>query len=230
VRIPGTVLGSVADDIAGRLGLPRGVQVIAGTTDGVAAFLATGASEIGDAVTSLGSTLVVKMLSNAPLFDAASGVYSHRLGDLWLPGGASNTGGAALLRFFTMERMAELTPRLRPDRPTGLAYYPLPAPGERFPIRDPEKPSVTEPRPDDDALFFQGLLEGIAEVEATAYERLRALGAPPVRSVRTVGGGAQNPAWTAIRARRLGIAMPEPVSLEAAYGAALLARRGAAAA
>ena len=230
VRSPGAVLGPVDDKVSDRLGLPRGVRVIAGTTDGVAAFLATGASEIGDAVTSLGSTLVVKMLSNAPLFDAASGVYSHRLGALWLPGGASNAGGAALLHFFTAERMVELTPRLQPDRPTGLAYYPLPASGERFPIRDPGKLSVTEPRPDDDALFFQGLLEGIAEIEATAYRRLRDLGAPPVRSIRTVGGGAQNAAWTAIRARRLGVAMPEPVSLEAAYGTALLAQRGAASA
>lgn len=227
-RIPGTALGPVADGVAARFGLPRDVRVVAGTTDGVAAFLATGASEIGDAVTSLGSTLVVKMLSDRPLFDAASGVYSHRLGDRWLPGGASNTGGAALLRFFTAEQMAELEPRLQPDRPTGLSYYPLPAPGERFPINDPAKPSVTEPRPEDDALFFQALLEGIADVEALAYRRLRDLGAPPLRSVRTVGGGARNPAWSEIRARRLGVSMPRPTSLEAAYGTALLARMGAA--
>ncbi|WP_119460798.1 xylulokinase [Rhodospirillaceae bacterium SYSU D60014] len=230
VRVPGTVLGPVDDKVADQLGLPRGVRMVAGTTDGVAAFLATGAFEIGDAVTSLGSTLVVKLLSNAPLFDATSGVYSHRLGDLWLPGGASNSGGAALLRFFTAERMVELTPRLQPDRPTGLSYYPLPASGERFPIHDPGKSSITEPRPDDDALFLQGLLEGIAEIEVTAYRHLRDLGAPALRSVRNVGGGAQNPAWTAIRARRLGVAMPEPVSLEAAYGTALLAQRGAASA
>jgi sugar (pentulose or hexulose) kinase len=41
--------------------------------------------------------------------------------------------------------------------------------------------------------------------------------------VRTVGGGAANRAWTAIRARRLGVPMPEPLSGEAAFGAALLA-------
>jgi hypothetical protein len=44
----------------------------------------------GDAVTSLGSTLAIKMLSAVPVDDSSRGVYSHRLGDLWLAGGASN--------------------------------------------------------------------------------------------------------------------------------------------
>ena len=80
-------------------------------------------------------------------------------------------------------------------------------------------------RPDDDATFLQGLLEGIAGVEARAYALLARLGGPPVRSVRTVGGGAANRAWTRIRAARLGVPLLEPASLEAAYGTALLARR-----
>ncbi len=64
-------------------------------------------------------------------------------------------------------------------------------------------------------------------MEARGYALLRELGAPPLRSLRTVGGGANNPAWTAIRQRRLGgVPMLEPLSLEAAYGTALLARQG----
>ncbi|MDE3175204.1 MAG: carbohydrate kinase, partial [Pseudomonadota bacterium] len=47
------------------------------------------------------------------------------------------------------------------------------------------------------------------------------------RSVRSVGGGARNPAWTRIRARVLGVALLAPRSDEAAYGAALLAKAGA---
>ena len=42
-----------------------------------------------------------------------------------------------------------------------------------------------------------------------------------------MGGGAANPAWTAIRASLLGVPLLPPVNLEAAYGAALLARGGA---
>jgi sugar (pentulose or hexulose) kinase len=113
---------------------------------------------------------------------------------------------------------------LRPEAPTGLDWHPLPARGERFPIADPEL--TFEPaRPTDEATLLQGLLEGIAAVEARGYALLADLGGPPLRSVRTVGGGAANPAWSRIRARLLGVPLLEPTSLEAAYGTALLARR-----
>jgi sugar (pentulose or hexulose) kinase len=205
------------------IGRWRDAVVVAGTTDGCASFLATGAAQPGDGVTSLGTTLTLKLLSDRPVFDPASGVYSHRLGERWLAGGASNTGGGALLRFFSAERMRALEPLLDPVLPTGLRLHPLPKPGERFPVADPAMESRHEPRDPDDARFFQALLEGIADVEAQGYARLAELGAPALRSVRTVGGGAANAAWTAIRARRLGVRMAEPESVEAAYGTALLA-------
>ena len=91
---------------------------------------------------------------------------------------------------------------------------------------DPALAPRVSPRPDDPALFLQGLLEGIAEIEALAYGRLRELGGPALRSVRTVGGGARNAAWTQIRARRLCVSLPPAEQEEAAYGAALLARDG----
>ncbi|MCB1884082.1 MAG: FGGY-family carbohydrate kinase [Geminicoccaceae bacterium] len=227
VAEPGTPIGPVEPGLARRLGLAEGCLAVAGTTDGCASFLATGASEAGDGVTALGSTLTLKLLSDAPVFAPAFGVYSHRILGRWLVGGASNTGGAALLRFFTGERMAELTPGLDPDDPVGLDWHPLPGRGERFPVADPGMTFEPEGRPADDARFFQALLEGIAGVEADAYRRLEDLGAPTLRSVRTVGGGAGNPAWTRIREGLLGVPMKEPVHLEAAYGAALLARIGA---
>ena len=102
------------------LGLPADTLVVAGTTDGCAAFLATGADQAGDAVTSLGTTLVLKLLSDTPIFAPEFGIYSHRIGDQWLAGGASNSGGAALLQFFSGEQMNVLEPLLDPDRPTGL--------------------------------------------------------------------------------------------------------------
>ncbi len=169
---------------------------------------------------------MVKQLADRPLFDPASGVYSHRLGELWLPGGASNSGGAALARFFDVETIERLSAALQPDQPTGLDYYPLPDAGERFPVNDPAKPSITDPRPADDAVFLQGLLEGIAAIELLAYQSLYRLGAPPLRRLRTVGGGASNPAWTAIRKRRLGVELLDADNTEAAFGAARLARKG----
>src|SRR3954465_6340140 len=205
VLVPGTPFAEIDPNVARTLGLSPSTRIAAGTTDGVAAFIATRADQPGDAVTSLGTTLVVKLLAERPVFAADQGIYSHRLGDRWLAGGASNTGGAALLAHFSAAQLEAMTPRLNPARPTGLDYYPLPKPGERFPIADPNLVPRVTPRPDDDVTFFQGLLEGIAAVEARAYRRLAELGAPALRRVISIGGGAKNPAWSEIRQRLLGV-------------------------
>lgn len=218
----GTILPAIAD----RYGLPRDVAIVAGTTDGCAAFLASGASDPGDGVTSLGTTLTLKLLSAKPVFAPEYGIYSHRIGDQWLAGGASNSGGAALAVHFTRDDIVRLTPLIDPGHPTGLDYYPLPKPGERFPINDPTMASRVTPKPDDQRLFFQGLLEGIAGVEALGYRRLAELGATPLKTLRTVGGGAANEPWTRIRERLLKIASQPSLSEHAAVGAARLAWRG----
>jgi sugar (pentulose or hexulose) kinase len=224
VVAPGTAISEIGADQARAFGLTGGVIVAAGTTDGCASFLATGADAVGDAVTALGTTLTLKVLAAEPVFDPSAGVYSHRLGDHWLAGGASNTGGAVLAAQFTAKAMRDLEARLDPDRETGLDYYPLPRPGERFPVADPALSPRLEPRPDDDARFFQGLLEGIARIEAQGYRRLKELGGPSLRRVLTVGGGARNEAWTRIRARLLRAPVERAASEEAAIGAARLAR------
>ena len=226
VRPPGARLAPLLPAIAERYGLPAGCQVVHGTTDGNAAFLAAGSFEPGQAVTSLGSTLTLKLVSAEPVFAPAYGVYSHRLLGNWLAGGASNTGGAALAAHFSVEEIERLSPALKPDEPTGLDYYPLPTPGERFPIADPGLEPRTSPRPADDAVFLQGLLEGIARIELDAYARLAELGATPVTQVISVGGGAANEVWTRIRARVLGLPVSAAANPEAAFGAARLARLG----
>jgi hypothetical protein len=137
VLVPGTPFAGIDPKIAAELGLSGSARIAAGTTDGVAAFIAARADAPGDAVTSLGTTLVVKLLATQPIFAADQGVYSHRLGERWLAGGASNSGGGALLAHFSAAEMERLTPQLRPKEPIGLDYYPLPKPGERFPIADP---------------------------------------------------------------------------------------------
>ena len=58
----------------------------AGAADSNAAFLAAGVDSVGEAVSSLGSTFAVKLLSNSRVDNAAYGIYSHRLGDAWLVG------------------------------------------------------------------------------------------------------------------------------------------------
>ncbi len=222
----GNRTGTISAETAGRFGLPLDVAIVAGTTDGCAAFLASGASQPGDGVTSLGTTLTLKLLSDRPVFAPAYGIYSHRIGDQWLAGGASNTGGAVLAQFFSKDDIARLTPQLDPDLPTGLDFYPLARSGERFPINDPTYPPRLEPRPADDRIFLQALLEGIAAIEAKAYARLAELGASRSQTIRSTGGGAANPAWTKIRLRALAVPEQPSLSEHAAVGAARLAWRG----
>jgi sugar (pentulose or hexulose) kinase len=223
---PGRKVGQLSLESAGATGLPQDTQLVTGTTDSTAAVLATGAGTPGDAVTTLGSTLVLKLLSERPITAPEYGVYSHRLGDLWLVGGASNAGAAVCAHYFTPERMQALTPALDPDRDTGLDYYPLLTPGERFPVNDPDYAPRLGPRPAQDALFFQGILEGLSRIEARGYGLLQDLGAPRPRRVLSIGGGATNPAWRRIRERLLGVPVLLAEHQEAAYGTARLARSG----
>lgn len=223
---PGQAVAAITPAIATQFDLPQTAVVVAGTTDGCASFLATGADKPGDGVTALGSTLTLKLLSDKPIFAPDYGIYSHKVLGMWLAGGASNTGGKVLASFFDAPAIAELSSGIDADRPTGLDYYPLQQAGERFPLNDPRLAPRLDPRPTDDRQFLQGLLEGIASIEALGYRRLSELGAPALRSIRSVGGGAANPAWTAIRQRKLNVPFENVHSGEAAAGAARLALAG----
>ncbi|RWN53200.1 MAG: carbohydrate kinase [Mesorhizobium sp.] len=227
---PGDVTGKLTANAADLFGLARNVAVVAGTTDGCASFLATGAAAAGNGVTALGSSLTIKILSDRPISAPQFGIYSHRLGDAYLAGGASNSGGKVLAQHFSLARIIELSAAMDPMTETGLDYYPLPAVGERFPVADPALPPRLTPRPADDADYLKAMFEGIAAIEALGYRRLAELGAPRLTSIRSVGGGAANPAWTAIRQRKLGVDFLPALSDEAAAGTARLALMGAIAA
>ena len=226
----GTAVAQIDSKQAEALGLPNSLQLVTGTTDSIAAFIATGADKVGDAVTSLGSTLVLKLISDQPIFSPEHGIYSHRLNNQWLVGGASNSGAKVLQHYFSQTQIDEMTTELSPEKPTGLDYYPLLKAGERFPVADTTKQPKLSPRPESDIEFFQGVLEGIATIEKRGYEKLVELGAPAVTSVRSVGGGSKNKAWTNIRKNKLKVDMLSDIRgsafTEAAYGSALLALLG----
>ena len=221
----GHQIGTLAAHLGERWGLSSDTRILAGTTDSTASFMATGATP-GDAVTSLGSTLVLKVLSSQPLFAPEYGIYSHRLGDNWLVGGASNSGGAVLQAYFTAAEIERFAALINVDTPTGLDYYPLLAAGERFPINDPTLMPRLQPRPADDVLFYQGILEGIATIENRGYRKLADLGAPWPGQIITTGGGAANVPWRTIRSRLTGVPVTAATHQQAAFGAALLALKG----
>lgn len=223
VLAPGAKIGPIQPAIARRFEIPASSTIKTGTTDSIAAFLASGASCQGDAVTSLGSTLVLKLLSSVAINDSDSGIYSHRLGQQWLVGGASNTGGAVLSHYFSPDELQRLSQRINPAVGSGLDYYPLLKAGERFPINDPNLAPRLTPRPSDPVDFLHGLLESMARIEALGYQKLTDLGGGTVKRIYTAGGGAHNEIWQALRSRLLNIPLVPSLNREAAYGTARLA-------
>ena len=225
VVIPGSSVGN-AGKLLQSLGVAESATIRAGTTDSTASFLATGVDKTDCGVTTLGSTLVIKQLSDHEITDLPRGIYSHRLGDKWLTGGASNSGGAVLANYFSLEDVKALSKQIDPLQPSGLDYYPLITPGERFPVNDPNRQPALIPRPQEDRVFLQGMLEGIAKIEKLGYLTLNSLGCDRITTVTTAGGGAANKAWTQIRERILGYPVTVARHAEAAYGSALLAKYG----
>jgi len=223
VVAPGEIIGTIQAQVAARFGIARDCAIHAGTTDSIAAFMASGVHESGIGVTSLGTTLVLKQLSKQRIEAPEYGIYSHRYGELWLVGGASNAGAGVLRAYFDDAQLAALSARIDPLRDSPLDYYPLPKTGERFPVNDANLAPRLSPRPADDGEFLHGLLQGLARIEAAGYAKLAALGAAPITRVVSNGGGAKNRVWQQMRARILGVPVTISNHAQAACGAALLA-------
>ncbi|WP_108482185.1 FGGY-family carbohydrate kinase [Oceaniglobus ichthyenteri] len=223
VVAPGAEITSISARLADELGLSRRTRIHAGTTDSIAAFLACADPMPGVAVTSIGTTLAIKILSQQRIDDPATGLYSHRLGDHWLVGGASNTGGGVLKHYFSDEELITLSQNIDPEIDTGLEYYPLLSAGERFPINDPKLEPRLSPRPENDVEFLHGLFEGIARIEGLCYQRITQAGGTMPHKIFTAGGAARNSVFTRIRSRYLPVPPTTAKHTEAAIGAAKLA-------
>ena len=226
VVAPGAIIGTIQSDIATHFDINPKCLIHAGTTDSTAAFIASGVTQIGIGVTSLGSTLVLKQLSKHRIDAPEYGVYSHRYGDLWLVGGASNCGASVLKRFFSDAQLTTLSAQINPLQTSPLDYYPLSKTGERFPINDAQLTPKLEPRPKSDVEFLHGLLQGLTQVEVAGYKKLAELGAPTLEHVISNGGGAKNEVWKMMRQTLLEVPVDTAAHAEAAYGTALLSHNG----
>ena len=226
VYAPGTITGKLTEKNQKLFGINKTVHIVTGTTDSIAGFLATGASQVGDAVTSLGSTLVIKILSNKAINSAKEGIYSHKINNAWLAGGASNAGCSVLKQQFDNASLQALSAKLNFDQPTGLNYYPLPATGERFPENNANKQACLVPRPEDDTEFLQAILEALTAIEKQGYKVLEKKGTPAIKQLFTVGGGTRNKKWMQYRSEQLDSEVIIPEYTEACFGTALLAKQG----
>ncbi|GAA4210802.1 FGGY-family carbohydrate kinase [Actinocatenispora rupis] len=227
---PGTDLGVLSAEAAEYTGLPVGIPVRAGMTDGCAAQLAAGALTEGAWNAVLGTTLVLKGVTAQRLTDPGGAVYSHRHPDGgWLPGGASSAGAGAIAAAYPGLGHAELdalADRARRYEPAGALSYPIAVPGERFPFVDPAAEPFVVGDLADDADRYAALLQGVAFVERLSYAYLRALGARTDGPITLTGGGARSTYWNQLRADVLGRPLRVPDGAEPAVGMAVLAAAG----
>src|SRR5579875_412743 len=226
VEAPTSVVGTVCVSSALETGLPLGTEVVLGMTDGCAAQVACGTSHVGQFVTVLGTTLVVKGVQGALYPDPTGAVYSHRHpSGWWLPGGASNTGGEAL-SVFAQDRFPDLERAAARRGAASVVRYPLLRAGERFPFVAPQARAFDLGSPSDEVESFRSSLEGVAFVERLAYDHLRHLGMQVVAPILSAGGGSRSELWSAIRATTLGAPLARVAHPDTSFGACVLAAAG----
>ena len=224
IVLPGVTIGKVTAEAAEMSGLPAGVPVVSGCTDGTAGCLASGASKPGDLNITLGTTLVFKAISPTPLIDPDGAIYNHRHpAGGFLPGAACNAGAEWVAKYFEKSDLDALGRQIADALPSGQIVYPLVKTGERFPFSSFSAKGFGLEAIADPAMRFAAGMEGIAFLERLGIEKLQRLGLAISDRVFATGGAASNETWLRIRAsvnRRTYAVSEQP---ECAAGAAILA-------
>lgn len=225
VQAPGSVLGEVTGKAAAETGLHIGTKVIAGCSDGYASALASGAVGLGDFCTTIGTTLVIKGVTDKLILDPKGRVYCHLHPEGWyMPGGAANIGGRVLAEQY-QGRFDELNQTVDALTPTGIIGYPLTGTGERFPFLHREAVGFRCGEGDERQLYA-ATLEGVAFAERLSYRVLEKLGCRIGERIYTAGGAVKSDPWSRVRASVLNRELLVPEVVEAAMGSALLAACG----
>ncbi|MEM7642929.1 MAG: xylulokinase [Pseudomonadota bacterium] len=220
------ISASLRDDIADRLGLPRGTPVAGGAGDNAAAAMGTGAVAPGQGFVSLGTSGVLFVSSNAYSPDPGTAVHTfcHAVPDTWHQMGVilSCTDSLEWAARLTGQDAATLTSGdlEAPGRPLFLPYLG----GERTPHNDADVRGTLlgiEHGTDAQALA-RAVMEGVAYAIADSLDALRATGTP-IERLLAVGGGARSDLWLQMIATTLDL--PLHVPKDGQFGAALGACR-----
>ncbi len=226
VILTGEIIGEVSAGVAEELGLSPKTLVVAGATDGTAAFYASGANSLGDLSSTLGTTLVLRGISKSLIRDPLGRVYCHRHPEgTWLPGGASNTGGECLQKLFPGEDYQAWDRKVSRSvsLPTRIVFYPLMREGERLPFSCQEARSFKIGEEKDREELYAACLEGVGYVERFAIKLLEKLGVDKIERIFASGSGAKSELWCKIRASISALPLYVPASAEAAMGACVIA-------
>lgn len=218
----GTVIGKLDKRVAETLGLSPNIKVAVGITDGCASQIASGAIKLGDWNTTIGTTLVIKGVTQNQLVDPLGRLYSHRhpMG-YWMPGGAGNIGADWVSQDFAGQ-LDQLNEKAKQLIPSPYISYPLRQRGERFPFIAPNAEGF-EPAGLSPEERFTANMEGVAFVEKYAYDMIGRLSGEEISAVYTAGGASNSEVWVKIRSNVLNLPIYKMKHTSGAVGAAILA-------
>ncbi len=242
------MVGGLTAEAAAATGLPAGLPVIAGGSDGAMASLGTGIATPGQMVITVGTSGAVRKVVAEPWFDPGERTFCYLLTDrvgngdtgahsnpspLWFIGGAINNGGLTLQ--WTREK-------LYPDLVGAAGYEQLAADaasvppgaegvfllpyfaGERSPHWAPKDRGMLYGlgMQHNRAHFARAAMEGVANCLADVWDAL--YGSETSNEVvRLTGGITRTPLWSQILADMLGVPlMALEVADTSATGAGLL--------
>jgi gluconokinase len=221
-----------------KAGLPDGVSLVIGASDGVLSTLGAGAVGPGEFTAMIGTSGAVRVCDPEPKTDPAVRNWCYNLtDDLWVLGGAINNGGLALDWVRQALAAGENAPEDyndlvedavngAPPGSEGLVFLPL-LTGERSPYYNGHARGVmfgltlNHRRPH----LVRATLEGVVYAMHAVFSSLQRLGVAggTVRDVRASGSFMRSPAWVQIMADVFGHAVTVPGEPEgAAFGAAAL--------
>jgi len=222
VKPSGEPLGTIQAGLAIQWGLPEGIIVTTGMTDGCASQVASGAVSPGQWNTTIGTTLVIKGVTAQAVADPTGAIYNHRHpAGYWMPGGASNTGADWVSKLFAGQDLQALSEQSAARLPATSLAWPLLQQGERFPFVAPQATGFwPEGNPVEK---FTACMEGVAFIERYAYERISLLSGERIEQVFSAGGGSNSDTWLHIRSSVSNMQVCKMKNVSGAAGAAILA-------
>lgn len=234
-----THLEKLQESAASEMGLPAGLPVVIGATDGVLVNVGIGAVEPGQLSATIGTSGALRMLTREPLTDGKMRTWCYNLtDDMWVAGGAINNGGMILR--WVKDKVCHYTPHHLENLDVdgydlmtmkaahvaagsdGLVMLPC-FTGERAPYWNSELRgmffglSLNHSR----SHMIRACLEGISYSMNAVMLALRDFG--EIRDIRVSGSFTKSALWLQILASVLNEELILPDNSEgAAFGAAVL--------
>ena len=222
IKAPGDYIASTTDEFKNITGLPN-TPVHAGLTDSTASLLSSGAVQMGDLFSVLGSTIVEKVISEDIVKDPQGRLYSHRFPfGGWLPGGAGNVGAISLSEEFGENNLIKLDKKVFENIPTDLIIYPLTHKGERFPLNNSLARGFIVGDFSSTHKRYAAFIEGLCYTERMMIDVFQELGVSTGNTIYSVGGGTNSKPWMQLRSTIMNKTIKIPTHPEACFGSALL--------